>query len=291
MAYHALVVSMLISAPSDVADTDLATVKRTVSQWNHAVGRASGKIVSPMSWSEHAVAEFGERPQSILNEQLVDVADMALALFADRLGTPTGEADSGTLEEIDQLVAAGRHVSVLVSRAPRSLSGEGATTEKQRLEKALTGLRSKAIVLEYRGDGELVAHVNNMLSMAAGKVEGSAGVASAAIADDGRGVWPSVDRETHPKTDSRGRVASETKRYLVLTNRTGRPVVDVSFAFDESAGWGTYGDNNGAARMGPGQDLRYPLALYAGTASQAECVVTWRYEDGEPQTTVASVRT
>lgn len=289
MAYQALVVPMLISAPSDVPDADLGIVKRTVSQWNHAVGRASGKVVLPMSWSEHAVAEFGERPQSILNEQLVDVADMALALFADRLGTPTGEADSGTLEEIEQLVAAGKHVSVLVSVAARSLSGEAAIAEKHRLEKALTELRSKAIVLPYRDDGELVAHVNNMLSMAAGRVEGSAVSRHPAIEDDGRGVWPSVRRETHPTTDSRGRLKNETKRDLVLTNRTGRPVVDVRFAFDDSAGWRTVADGP-ISRLGPDQDLRYPLMVHIGSSAQAECVVTWRYEDGEPQTTAATVR-
>lgn len=38
MAYPVLAVLMLISAPSDVPDEDLATVKRTVSQWNLGMG-------------------------------------------------------------------------------------------------------------------------------------------------------------------------------------------------------------------------------------------------------------
>lgn len=134
---------------AEVPDEDLATVKRTVSQWNWNTGRPSHLTVVPVSWSEHAVAEFGDRPQEVLNGQLVEDADMALALFADRLGTPTGAAESGTLEEIDRMVEAGKHVSVLVNQAPRSLSGEAAVAEKSRLEAALTGLRQRAIILPY----------------------------------------------------------------------------------------------------------------------------------------------
>jgi len=61
-----------------------------------------------VSWTEHAVAEFGERPQAILNNQIVEEADLAVALFHDRLGTPTGEAESGTAEEIKVLVGRGK---------------------------------------------------------------------------------------------------------------------------------------------------------------------------------------
>lgn len=74
--------------------------------------------VARVSWTEHAVAEFGERPQAILNGQIVDQADVAVALFYDRLGTPTGEAESGTAERSEVLVDAGKSVAVLVGNRP-----------------------------------------------------------------------------------------------------------------------------------------------------------------------------
>lgn len=155
MAYQAVTVLMLVSAPSDVPDEDMATIKRTVSQWNWNIGRPSFMTVVPVSWSEHAVAEFGERPQEIINGQLVDDSDMAVAIFADRLGTRTGVAESGTLEEIQRLNEAGKHVSVLVNQAPRSIAGEDAAAEKVRLEEALTELRKTAIVLSYQDQAGL----------------------------------------------------------------------------------------------------------------------------------------
>lgn len=119
MAYPSLVLHLLISAPGDIPSTDLTTLRKTVSQWNLNFGRLVGITVLPVSWTEHAVAEFGERPQAILNHQIVEESDLAVALFYDRLGTPTGEAESGTAEEIKVLVDAGKSVAVLTNSGPR----------------------------------------------------------------------------------------------------------------------------------------------------------------------------
>lgn len=81
-------------------------------------GRHGGLTVQPVSWAEHAVSEFGERSQAILSHQIVEEVDLAVALFQDRLGTPAGEAESGTAEEIKVLVSAGKSVAVLVNSTP-----------------------------------------------------------------------------------------------------------------------------------------------------------------------------
>jgi hypothetical protein len=67
MAYPTLALHLLISAPGDVPIEDMAITRKTISQWNLNLGRQVGLTVLPMSWTEHAVAEFGERPQAILN--------------------------------------------------------------------------------------------------------------------------------------------------------------------------------------------------------------------------------
>lgn len=288
MAYPALAVLMLISAPSDVPDEDLSTVKKTLSQWNLAMGRASSVAVLPVSWSEHAVAEFGERPQAILNEQIVDDADMALALFADRLGTPTGQAESGTLEEIERLVEAGKPVCVLVNRGPRALAGEAAIAERQRLEAALVALYQRAIVLPYSNQAELVGHVNNMLSRATGKVEGSATLSSP-TAVEAAGVWPTVERTNYQETDSKGRLRTKTNHYLVLHNATGRPVFDVSYAFPESDSFDDGAEDDVIDSMGPDQASRFPLHLFMGSERKALCVVKWRFEQGDLRESSATI--
>ncbi|KRC59626.1 hypothetical protein ASE19_00970 [Nocardioides sp. Root79] len=291
MAYPALAVLMLISAPSDVPDEDLATVKRTVGQWNLSMGRASNVAVLPTSWSEHAVAEFGERPQAVLNDQLVDDADMALALFADRLGTPTGEADSGTLEEIDRLVEAGKPVCVLLNRAPRSLAGTAATQEKERLERAIEALYQRAIVLPYLNQAELVGHLNNMLSRAAGKVEGSADARAVPQASsESVGVWPHIVRETYQETDNRGNLKTRSRYFLELRNETGRPVLDVTHEIPGGESLRLGGEDSAIARMAPGQVARFGITLMMGSNTQGlTCTVTWRFPDGEPQHSSASL--
>ena len=141
---------MLISAPGDVPAEDLRVIHATLNGWNVRYGEQMGLSVIPVSWTEHAVAEFGDRPQGLLNKQLVERADLALALFADRLGTPTGTDESGTAEEIREMAEAGKPVSVLRSirtRAP--LKGETAVEEKGRLETYLASLEKQALVLSY----------------------------------------------------------------------------------------------------------------------------------------------
>lgn len=293
MAYEAVTVLMLISAPSDVPDEDLATVKRTVSQWNWNTGRPSHLTVVPVSWSEHAVAEFGDRPQEVLNGQLVEDADMALALFADRLGTPTGVAESGTLEEIDRMVEAGKHVSVLVNQAPRSLSGEAAVAEKGRLEEALAGLRKRAIVLPYTDQAMLAGHLNNMLSMAAGKAAGSAsGMPAPSVPPDAVGVWPHVVEEPYQETDNKGRLKTKRHHYIELRNATGRPVFDVSITLPEGLANLVLNRDQVIERMAPGSTRRYPwIHTFEGSAdADAVCTVTWRFDGEEPRQTQATVR-
>jgi hypothetical protein len=61
---------------------------------------------------------MGERPQAIINRQLVDDADLLFAVFSTRLGSPTGVAESGTAEEIERLRGMQKPVLVYFSQAP-----------------------------------------------------------------------------------------------------------------------------------------------------------------------------
>jgi hypothetical protein len=102
---------------------DLAIVRKVINRWNGMYGQQFGAAVIPVSWGSHAAAEFGRHPQEILNEQLVDSCDMCLAIFANRLGTPTATAESGTVDEIERLHAAGKYVAILRSHRPVDTGG------------------------------------------------------------------------------------------------------------------------------------------------------------------------
>ena len=296
MAYSTLALHLLVSAPGDVPPADLAIVRKTISQWNLSLGRIVGLTVLPVSWTEHAAAEFGERPQAILNNQIVEESDLAIALFFDRLGTPTGEAKPGTAEEIDVLVKAGKSVAVLVSNAPRPPLSGGALDERRRLDDYLKELRTSALLFEYSHEGELMGHINNFLSRATAQFQQSVETSKReeSAPDASEGVWPRVEVRELPKTDSKGRVKIQRKWSLVLHNMSKGPASDVDFTFEGVPAGALFQVHRGEGPVGtipPGQETRFPLLLAMGDPDAVECVVTWTDASGNQRETRATVRT
>jgi len=298
MAYPTLALHLLISAPGDVPPDDMAVMRKTISQWNLNLGRIVGLTVLPVSWTEHAVAEFGERPQSILNHQIVEEADLAVALFYDRLGTPTGESESGTAEEINVLVEAGKSVAVLVNTTPRAPLSGLALEERQRLTAYLNDVRKTALVFEYAHAGDLVGHLNNFLSRATAQFQQS--VESSKIEEAGdspdpsEGVWPRAEVRETVESDSKGRVKTKRKWALVLHNTSRGPASDVDFKFENlptNALFRAHREDGLLGIIPPGQEVRFPLMLAMGSPDAVDCVVTWTDAGGHARETRATVRT
>lgn len=297
MAYPTLALHLLISAPGDVPVQDMATIRKTISQWNLNLGRVVGLTVLPVSWTEHAVAEFGDRPQSILNDQIVEEADFAVALFCDRLGTPTGEADSGTAEEIKVLVEAGKSVAVLVNASARPPLGGSALEERKRLTEYLTDLRKTALVFEYANEGDLISHLNNFLSRATAQFQQSVEASKdeePAGPDPSEGVWPRAEVRESVKTDHKGRLKTQRHWSLVLHNTSRGPASDVDFQFldlPEKAMFRVHREEGPLGTIPPGQEARFPLLLAMGSPDAVDCVVTWTDATGSARETRATVRT
>jgi hypothetical protein len=254
--------------------------------------------VLPVSWTEHAVAEFGERPQAILNHQIVDEADLAVALFRDRLGTPTGQSESGTAEEIEILVEAGKPVAVLANSAPRPPLNGRALEERQRLTDYLEGLRQTALVFDYADAGELIGHLNNFLSRATAKfqqsVESSKSENSESELDPSEGVWPRVEVSESVETDSRGRLKRRRRWSLVLHNTSRGPATDVDFTFlnlPENALFRAHREHGPLGTIPPGGEMRFPLMVSMGSPDAVDCEVTWTDVNGKSRRTRATVRT
>jgi hypothetical protein len=117
MPFPAQTFRVLIASPSDLSEErDAATA--VINDWNAQHAAAEGAVLLPIRWETHARPQSGIRPQQAINDQLVSKCDILLGMFWTRLGTSTGIADSGTLEEIDQFVAASKPALLYFSRRP-----------------------------------------------------------------------------------------------------------------------------------------------------------------------------
>jgi hypothetical protein len=107
----------MIASPSDV-QPERAIVREVVHEWNAAHSPTTKIVLLPVGWETHSTPLMGDRPQSIINWQVLKESDLLIAAFWTRLGTPTGKAASGTVEEIEEHVSTGKPALIYFSSAP-----------------------------------------------------------------------------------------------------------------------------------------------------------------------------
>jgi hypothetical protein len=117
MPYNATVFNVLIASPSDV-EAERATVRNAILEWNAVHSSTSKQILQPIGWETHSHPSMADRPQGVLNKQIVENADLLVGIFWTRLGTPTGEAASGSVEEVERHVRADKPAMLYFSDAP-----------------------------------------------------------------------------------------------------------------------------------------------------------------------------
>ncbi|TLM63964.1 MAG: hypothetical protein FDZ69_12070 [Deltaproteobacteria bacterium] len=115
MVFPARVFRILIASPSDVIDEREIAVK-IIQEWNDLNSAERQLVLLPLRWETHSAPEYGQRPQAIINRQVVDNCDILVGIFWTRIGTPTGLADSGTLEEIERVASDGKTVMLYFSQ-------------------------------------------------------------------------------------------------------------------------------------------------------------------------------
>lgn len=117
MSYTAEAFNIMVASPGDVA-SERSIVRDVVYEWN-AVHSARRKIVLlPIGWESHSSPEMGAKPQAIINNQVLEKCDLMVGVFWTRLGTETDDYSSGTVEEIERQVAAGKPVMLYFSSQP-----------------------------------------------------------------------------------------------------------------------------------------------------------------------------
>lgn len=261
----AQVFTVMIASPSDVPEARQA-VYDSLTEWNDANTRHRNVVLMPLKWETSAVPQFGSDAQSIINDQLVDNADIVIALFGSRLGQETVRDLSGTAEEMNRAHAAGKPVHPFFSGGP--LPRDVDTDELNRLrdfQSKLEGLYST-----FANTGELRNKVWQAIEHDIAQLQQDIDQPVATKGGVDFLVQPASERL--PKTDSRGRLKYETKHWVELTNRGDVDAENVTVEAPPEAGFWLHW--TGPTTIQHGQMRKVPLTFSMAT-SRAAIVVKW----------------
>lgn len=117
MAYQATVIPVMIASPGDVVE-ERDLIRTIIHDWNDVNAENSKVMLAAVGWETHSSPELGARPQELINKRVLKNCDLLIGVFWTRLGTPTGKSPSGTVEEIEEHVAAGKPAMIYFSSKP-----------------------------------------------------------------------------------------------------------------------------------------------------------------------------
>lgn len=258
MPFTANVLRVMIASPTDVSEAR-DTVERSIHEWNTANAQEKSIVLLPWRWETSAVAVMGGHPQRILNSQGVDDADIVIALFGGRLGTPTPEAVSGTAEEIGRAQDRGAPVHVFFSTA--QLPHDVDTEQLDALRQFQKDMSDRGLLGEFNTVEQLRFEVWKALDLDTRTVS-----APGPDAVRGKGVdflvQPHEQRE-QTEIDSKGKVKYATKHWIEVTNRGDQDAHGVVFEIP---------DAESSVHLGAGNE---PTVIHRGQTRRVSVFHTW----------------
>jgi len=149
MTYHARVFNVMIASPSDVA-AERGLIREMVHEWSAVHAFTRQLILQPIGWETHSTPAMGEHPQHILNEQVLAKCDLLVGVFWTRVGTKTLDYESGSVEEIEKHVAAGKPAMLYFSSTPVHLDSVD-SAQYQKLKEFKASCVSRGLYASYDG--------------------------------------------------------------------------------------------------------------------------------------------
>lgn len=152
MAYEAKVYQVMIASPSDIIQERHLAVE-VIYEWNAVNSYKSEIVLLPAGWETHSAPLTGNRPQEIINKQVLKNSDLLVGIFWKRIGTPTGKFVSGTVEEIEKHIKAGKPAMLYFS--DKTFPSDGVDYDQyEKLTKFKEEYRKKALVESYGSTAE-----------------------------------------------------------------------------------------------------------------------------------------
>lgn len=276
MSFPATVLRVLVASPSDVPDARDA-VEDALHSWNRLHATTRNVVLLPWRWETNSVPLLGSHPQEIINAQGVDGADIVVALFGSRLGSPTPDAVSGTVEEIERAVNSGKPVHLYFSRAP--LPHDVDTAQLEGLRSFRNEIKERGLLGEFDDIRQLENQIWSAVEHDLAKID----LSVAAVRHEPIGVRFRVDSKSERRQkeiDRRGKIKYETKYWLEVTNIGDEAAESVTFEGQALSGLMKIIWDGRPITLEPDSSWRIPVVYGMGTMGQT---LTIRWRDGEEQ--------
>lgn len=117
MPRKTMIYDIVISCPTDV-DDERTVIENVVNDFNRTIGINLGINLNIKHWTTDSYAQSGGTAQELLNKQFINESDMIICIFWGRMGTPTENYESGTAEELQEAINAGKQVFLYFSNSP-----------------------------------------------------------------------------------------------------------------------------------------------------------------------------
>ena len=153
---------LMISCPSDIK-TEVEIIKRVVENINDSIGISMDIFVKTLHWPINVMPEAGDYPQSIINKQILEKSDAIIAIFGNKIGSPTQHYRSGTIEEIECMIQNRKQVFVYFAEKPLLFS-EIDMKAQEEIQDFKKKYKDRGIYTVYHSDEEFNAYVSNHLT-------------------------------------------------------------------------------------------------------------------------------
>lgn len=163
MSYQAEIYNVMLASPNDV-EAERQIAKDIILDWNNINSLTRKIVLLPLGWENNSFPAMGDRPQEIINKQVLKNADILIGIFWTRVGTPTGKAISGTVEEITEHINLDKPAMLYFSNkpvVPNSIDSEQ-YAEVQKLKK---GFRANGLTHDFESIEDFKNQFQRHLSM------------------------------------------------------------------------------------------------------------------------------
>lgn len=98
-------INVFIASPADTK-AERETLCRLIEEWNSTYGDDDKNVfLKVIKWEKDLAVRSNIKPQDAINEDLLSNCDILTGIFWTKFGSPTNNAESGTLEEIEYFLS------------------------------------------------------------------------------------------------------------------------------------------------------------------------------------------